>query len=66
MAATTTPYTKDGYTLHTREVTLKGDRIQRIYFFAKSKPKSGKPCEMPTGYKVGKNPRTGLPYLKKA
>lgn len=36
------PYTKDGYTLHTREVTLKGDRIQRIYFFAKSKPKSGK------------------------
>lgn len=58
-------YMKDGYTLHTREVTLKGDRIQRIYFFAKSKPKSGKPCDLPEGYKVAKNARTGLPYLKK-
>lgn len=59
------PFTKDGYTLHTREVKLKGDRLQRIYFFAKRKPKSGKPCDMPEGFKVGKNPRTGLPYLKK-
>jgi hypothetical protein len=63
---TNPPYRTDGYTLHTREVTLKGGRNQRIYFFAKAKPKSGKPCEMPTGYKVGKNPRTGLPYLKKS
>ncbi len=59
-------YTTDGYTLHTRDVTLKGGREQTIYFFARNKPKSGKPCDMPVGYKVGKNPRTGLPYLKKA
>lgn len=59
-------FTKDGYTLHTREVKLKGGRPQTIYFFAKSKPKSGRPCDMPVGYKIGKNPRTGLPYLKKA
>lgn len=59
-------FAKDGYTLHTREVKLKGGRLQTIYFFAKSKPKSGRPCDMPVGYKVGKNPRTGLPYLKKA
>lgn len=60
------PFQKDGYTLHTREVTLKGNRIQRIYFFAKRKPKSGKPCDLPDGFKVGKNARTGLPYLKRA
>ncbi|HLE47369.1 MAG TPA: hypothetical protein VI818_03655 [Candidatus Thermoplasmatota archaeon] len=60
------PFTKDGYTLHSREVILKGGRPQVIYFFAKAKPKSGSPCDMPIGYKVGKNPRTGLPYLKKA
>jgi hypothetical protein len=60
------PFTKDGYTLYTREVKLKGDRIQRIYYFAKGKPKSGTPSDLPDGYKVGKNPRTGLPYLKKA
>lgn len=59
------PYTYEGYTLHTRTVLLRGDREQRIYFFAKSKPKSGHPCDLPPGYQVAKNPRTGLPYLKK-
>jgi len=38
-----------------------------IYFFSKRKPKSGKKMDdMPKGYKVGVNKRTGLPYLKKA
>lgn len=60
------PFSMEGYTLHTREVTLKGGRPQKIYFFSKKKPKSGKPCDMPAGYKVGKNSRTGLLYLKKA
>lgn len=58
-------FEKDGYTLHTREVTLKGNRKQRIYFFSKKKPKSGKPCDLPDGYNVGKNKKTGLLYLKK-
>lgn len=59
------PFLKDGYTLYTREVELRGGRIQRIYFFSKGKPASGTPCDMPPGYKVGKNPKTGLLYLKK-
>jgi hypothetical protein len=56
---------KGSYTLHSRSVILKGGRNQVIYFFAKkgNKPASGKPCEMPTGKKVGVNSRTGLPYL---
>ena len=58
-------YTHEGWTLYTRDVTLKGGRRQTIYFFSKRTPKSGSPCELPGGYNVGVNKRTGLPYLKK-
>jgi len=53
------------YTLHTRSVQLRGGKNQTIYFFAKAKPKSGTPCDLPNGYEVGVNKRTGLPYLKR-
>ena len=52
------------YYLHSREVTLKGGRQQRIYFFAKE-VKDGAIDEMPEGYIVVENTRTGLPILKK-
>ena len=58
-------YIHEGWTLYTRDVLLKGGRNQTIYFFSKRTPKSGKPCELPNGYNVGVNKRTGLPYLKK-
>jgi len=61
------PYTHQGWTLYTREVKLKRGPKVNIYFFSKRKPKSGKMMDdMPKGYKVGVNKRTGLPYLKKA
>jgi alkylated DNA repair dioxygenase AlkB len=60
------PFEQDGYTLHKRDVVLKGGRNQTIFFFARAKPKSGIPSELPLGYKVGVNKRTGLPYLKKS
>ncbi|MBC7081274.1 MAG: hypothetical protein H5T44_03410 [Thermoplasmatales archaeon] len=56
---------KKKYTLYTRDVTLKGGKKQTIYFFSSGKPKSGKQCDMPPGYTVVENPRTGLPFLKK-
>ncbi len=58
-------YTHEGYTLHAREVALKGGHKQVIYFFSQRTPKSGVPVELPDGYKVAVNKRTGLPYLKK-
>ena len=58
-------YTHEGWTLYTRDVKLKGGKNQTIYYFSKRTPKSGSPCDMPTGYLVGVNKRTGLPYLKK-
>ncbi len=52
------------YYLHSREVTLKGGRQQRIYFFAREQ-KEGVIDELPEGFVVIENPRTGLPILKK-
>jgi hypothetical protein len=59
-------YEQNGWKLYKRDVTLKGGRNQTIYFFSKRTPNSGTPCDMPPGYTVGVNKRTGLPYLKKA
>jgi len=47
-----------------RDVTLKGGRQQTIYFFAKE-VKDGAIDEVPAGYIVIENSRTGLPILKK-
>jgi len=58
-------YNYEGWTLYTRNVTLKGGRKQTIYYFSKRSPKSGTACDLPTGYTVGVNKRTKLPYLKK-
>ncbi len=52
------------YYLHQRDVTLKGGRVQRIYFFARE-VKDGAIDDLPSGYVVVENPRTGLPILKK-
>ena len=52
------------YYLHSREVTLQGGRLQRIYFFAKE-VKPDAIDELPEGYIVVENTRTGLPILKK-
>ncbi|PIQ85338.1 MAG: hypothetical protein COV74_09045 [Candidatus Omnitrophica bacterium CG11_big_fil_rev_8_21_14_0_20_45_26] len=51
--------------LHSKEVTLKGGRQQRIYFFA-SAVKEGAVDALPPGYAIGENSKTGLPILKKA
>lgn len=53
------------YYLHMRDVTLKGGRVQRIYFFAK-KESEGAVDDLPAGYMVIENARTGLPILKKS
>ncbi len=53
------------YYLHEREVTLKGDRKQVIYFFARE-VKDGAIDAVPAGMTIIENTRTGLPILKKA
>jgi len=52
------------YYLHAKAVTLKGGRVQTLYFFAKEK-KDGVLDAVPAGYKVAET-ANGLPVLKKA
>lgn len=64
MAYTHTNSKGQTYYLHQQDVTLKGGRVQRIYYFARE----AKPTAidaMPNGYVVVENARTGLPILKK-
>ncbi len=53
------------FRLYTRMVELSTGRQQRIYFFSKSEPRSGAPCELPAGYVVEENAQTGLPFLRR-
>jgi len=52
------------YFLHSKEVTLKGGRKQRIFYFARD-IRPGALNEVPAGYTVLETPRTGMPILKK-
>ena len=57
------------YYLHKKEVSLRGERKQTIYFFAKNEGgKSGKETTidaLPEGRVVSENVRNGFPTLKK-
>jgi len=54
------------YYLHSKEVTLRGGRKQTIYYFAKEVDQANALDEIPSGYQVIENERTGLPMLKKS
>ena len=53
------------YYLHKKDVTLKGGRQQTIYYFGRE-AKADAIDEMPEGYMVIENEKTGLPILKKS
>ncbi len=52
------------YYLHSKVVTLKGDRKQKIFYFA-GEAKENALDALPEGYEVMENKRTGLPMLRK-
>lgn len=52
------------YFLHSKDVTLRGGRRQTIYYFGRE-AKDNAMDELPEGYMVVENKRTGLPMLKK-
>lgn len=59
-------YEKDGYRLYRRRVKLRTGKVQTIYFFSKRVPLSAEPSDLPVGYRVSVNAKTGIPFLKKA
>jgi hypothetical protein len=54
------------YFLHSKEVTLRGGKLQRIYFFAKEERPADAVATLPTGYMVIENVRNGFLTLKKS
>ena len=54
------------YFLHSKKVTLKGGRVETIYYFARKVDPSAAIDAVPAGRMVSENPRTGLLLLKKA
>ncbi len=53
------------YFLHAKQVTLRGGRPQMIYYFSKECKKEFALKELPKGYEISENRRTGLPLLRK-
>jgi hypothetical protein len=53
------------YYLHSKDVNLKGGRLQTIYFFARD-VRPGALNSVPAGYEVKETTKTGMPILKKA
>ena len=53
------------YYLHSKEVTLRGGKQQRIYYFAKDVRPNEALDELPEGHKVIENPRNGFLVLKR-
>lgn len=51
------------YYLNTKDVTLKGGRVQPIYYFSKDKNRP-EACALPDGKEVGENPRNGFLTVK--
>lgn len=54
------------YYLHAKDVTLRGgSRLQRIYYFARETRGSDAIDQVPQGFEVVENKRTGLPVLRR-
>lgn len=54
------------YYLHSKVVTLRGGRQQRIYYFAKAEKPGETIDALPEGFVVTENPRNGFLTLKRA
>ena len=53
------------YYLHSKEVTLRGGKLQRIYYFAKDVRPDDAVDALPENHEVIENPRNGFLVLKR-
>ena len=53
------------YYLHSKDVTLRGGKQQKIFFFAKDERPADAVSELPAGYTVKENDRNGFLTLSK-
>lgn len=54
------------YYLNSKEVTLRGGKLQRIYFFSKDERADTSVNDLPAGMVVNENPRNGFLTVKRA
>ncbi len=54
------------YYLNSKEVTLRGGKVQTIYYFSKDERADTGLDELPAGRVVGENPRNGFLTLKRS
>lgn len=53
------------YYLNAKEVVLRNHRLQRIYYFTKNERPETMLDDMPYGFEVVENEKTGLPVLRR-
>ncbi len=53
------------YSLYKKEIETKSGKKRAVRFFSKAEPDDAEPIDLPNGYEVKKNKKTGLPYLRK-
>lgn len=58
-------YSYGEYGLYKKEMVTSTGKAREIHFFSKTKPDVGEPVNLPDGYEVKVNKKTGLPSLKK-
>ena len=51
--------------LYKSKIILENGSKRTIHFFSKYRPNKGEPCDLPKGFIVKINERTGLPFLRK-
>ena len=52
-------------TLYRKEIVLQSNKKRIIHFFSKDKPEDGETVELPEGYEVNTNKKTGVPYISR-
>ena len=58
-------YKYKGFILYEKKITMKNGKKRTVRFFSKGEPDEGKPIDLPKGYHVKENKKTGIPFLKK-
>ncbi len=61
-----TPFTVDEYTLYKRDVDTGSGGARTMRYFAKTAPEDATAIPLPDGFEVGRNDRSGLPYLRRS
>lgn len=57
-------YTHGPYTLYHKVVETGDGDTRDLYFFARTAPEDARPSDLPDGYEVGVNERTGVPFVR--